>query len=85
MNFPKSVTNLRFRTVGGSLKGAGFRNATNFEINATIDVTYGRGVFKADGGELQLTITGKVPSVNDEYMKYELEIDGNLKRKIPTI
>lgn len=78
MNFPKSVTNLRFRTVGGSLKGAGFRNAT-------ITVTYGRGVFKADGGELQLTITGKVPSVNDEYMKYELEIDGNLKRKIPTI
>lgn len=70
-------------TISGSFIGTGFQDENHFEIIATIAVNYGRGQFYAEGGELRLKITEKVPSVNDEYMKYELEIEGNLKRKIP--
>ena len=72
-------------TISGSFTGTGFQDEINFEIIATIAVNYGRGQFYAEGGELRLKITGKVPSVNDEYMKYELEIEGTLNRKIQTV
>ena len=66
----------------GSFSGNGSKIGNNFEIAATINVSCGTGSFKADDGQLRLTINGTLPEGNAETMNYVMDIDGYLKRKI---
>ena len=66
----------------GSFSGNGSKIGNNFEIAATINVSCGTGSFKADDGQLQMTIRGTLPEGNDQTMDYELDIDGYLEKKI---
>ena len=65
----------------GSFSGQGSKIGNNFEIAAIINVSCGTGAFKADEGELRLTIYGTLPEDDVETMDYELDIDGYLARK----
>ena len=66
----------------GSFSGNGSKIGNNFEIAATINVSCGTGSFKADDGQLQMTIHGTFPDENVETMNYVMDIDGYLERKV---
>ena len=62
----------------GKFNGSLRNDSEKCFIEATINIDYGVGLFKANGGTLNLTIVGT--AVADQQMNYVIEIDGILAK-----
>lgn len=63
----------------GKFHGKVIAETDRLTLDAIVQIDYGIGVFKADGGELRLNVTGV--RIQGDQMRYEILIDGYLKRK----
>jgi len=60
----------------GEFNGNLTNNSDKCFVEATINIDYGVGIFKANGGALNLAIVGT--PLADQQMNYSIEIDGTL-------
>ena len=71
--------------LSGDFQGQGYKENSEFKIWGIIDVTYGKGIFEADDGELQVVISGTLDPGDDKTMKYTIQIYGCIEKKTQKI
>ncbi len=67
--------------LNGDFSGTGVKYYDGFEFYGTIEIAYGYGGFKADGGTLNLRLVARLDTKNEDY-NYVLDISGDLMRYI---
>ena len=65
----------------GYFTGHAYKDYSGFRIEATIVVYNGTGVFKGNGGDLQLLISGGLEFEKINQTKYFVQIIGILEKK----
>jgi len=66
----------------GYYTGNGLEDDFGVRLSALVYVDHGVGEFKADGGQLQLTMIGERLANNDNEMKFNIEVNGHLSNYI---
>ncbi len=64
----------------GQFDGKGSLTGNAFVINSDVEVSCGTGLFKTNHGQLNMTITGFLPTENNPSPIYELTLSGQLDK-----
>ena len=76
--------NTQYSYLFGDFRGQGYKEFDKFRIWGVIDVKYGKGIFEADEGELQVVLSGTLNPGDALTMKYTIQVTGFIEKKILT-